>query len=57
MRVNIAQELSDESGQAMVEYGVLVALISIAAMAFLPGLGDIVGQAFQSARDAIDAVV
>src|SRR3954452_15887131 len=42
-----------ESGQAMVEYGVLLALISVAALAFIPGIGTAVAGAFSDVLDAI----
>ena len=46
-----------ESGQAVVEYGVLLALIVVGALVFIPGLGDAVSTLYQNARDAIDAVM
>ena len=38
----------DEAGQAMVEYGILLALISVAALVFIPGVGDAVSNAFST---------
>ena len=43
----------DEAGQAMVEYGVLLALISVAALVFIPGVGDAVSNAFSSVEAAL----
>jgi pilus assembly protein Flp/PilA len=43
----------DESGQAMVEYGILVALISVAALAFIPGIGTAISGAFESVSSAL----
>jgi pilus assembly protein Flp/PilA len=42
-----------EDGQGMVEYGLLLALISVAAIAFLPGLGTKVADAFSAVEAAI----
>jgi Flp pilus assembly pilin Flp len=44
----------DEAGQAMVEYGILLALITVAALAFIPGVGHAVSKAFSSVSAAID---
>jgi Flp pilus assembly pilin Flp len=43
----------DEAGQAMVEYGILLALITVAALAFIPGVGDAVSNAFSSVSAAL----
>jgi pilus assembly protein Flp/PilA len=43
----------DEAGQAMVEYGILLALISVAALAFIPGVGTAVSNAFSSVSAAL----
>ena len=54
-RMHLSQErhVTDEAGQAVVEYGILLALISVAAIAFLPGVGDAVSTLYQTASDAI----
>jgi Flp pilus assembly pilin Flp len=43
----------DEAGQAMVEYGILLALISVAALFFIPGVGDAVSSAFSTVSDKL----
>jgi Flp pilus assembly pilin Flp len=45
--------LKNRKGQAMVEYGLLVSLISIAAIAALLAMGAPLLAAFQSAVDAL----
>ena len=46
-----------ETGQAVVEYGVLLAFIAVGALVFIPGVHDAVASLYQSARDALDAVL
>lgn len=43
----------DESGATMIEYGLLVAILSIAAISILPGLAASVLAAFTSANGAM----
>lgn len=43
----------DESGQGMVEYGLIIALISIAAIAALQAIGPKVLQFFNKADEAL----
>ena len=57
MRELITQPLAGESGQAVVEYGVLLALIVVGALAFIPGLAGAVTSLWQSAHDAILSVL
>jgi len=42
-----------EEGQAMVEYALILALVSIAAIAVLPGLGTAVTGIFTSVTSAL----
>ncbi|MGI6358034.1 MAG: Flp family type IVb pilin [Bacillota bacterium] len=44
----------DESGQGMVEYGLILALIAIAALAFLGPIGELVKGLFSNAHDQIE---
>ena len=44
---------NDECGQGMVEYGLLVALISVAAIAVIKLLGPKITATFQTAVDAM----
>lgn len=46
--------LRDESGATMVEYAILVALISIAAIATIVLVGDKVDEAFEKVRSELD---
>ena len=43
----------NESGQGMVEYGLILALIAVAAIVVLTQLGGKVSGIFQKAQDAI----
>ncbi|MBI4372299.1 MAG: Flp family type IVb pilin [Candidatus Omnitrophica bacterium] len=45
--------LKDESGQTMVEYGLLVALISIAVIGVLVALGPRIRDFFQNVDDRL----
>jgi pilus assembly protein Flp/PilA len=49
--------LKDESGATMVEYALLVALISVAAVAVIVLLGPLIVGTFQSVLDAMTPVV
>ncbi|MFH5836646.1 Flp family type IVb pilin [Proteiniclasticum sp. C24MP] len=46
---------NDEEGQGMVEYGLILALISVAAIAVLVILGPRIAAVFQSVTDELDA--
>ena len=51
---NVIANLRDrEEGQAMVEYALILALVSIAAIVALTTLGGKVNNAFQSINDAL----
>jgi pilus assembly protein Flp/PilA len=47
----VGSKLSNEKGQGMVEYVLIIALIAIVVIAFFPALTDAIGRAF----DAITA--
>ncbi len=47
--------LTEESGQTMVEYGLLIALISIAVIAVLVALGPRIAGFFQSVDNQLAA--
>ena len=47
---------NDESGQGMVEYGLLIALISVAAIAALKLLGPAISNMFDAATDELKEV-
>ena len=46
--------LKDENGQGMVEYGLIIALISIAAIAALRLMGPKISAFFTQANNALD---
>lgn len=52
---NMTRLIRDESGQTMVEYGLLIALISIAVIAVLVLLGPRIATFFQSVDDQLAA--
>ena len=47
--------LMDENGQGMVEYGLIIALISVAAIAAIKLIGPAISGMFTSASDALTA--
>lgn len=51
----IKRLLKDESGQTMVEYGLLIALISIAVIAVLVVLGPRIASFFQAVDNQLAA--
>lgn len=48
--------ITDEEGQGMVEYGLIIALISIAVLVFLPGIGDKLKDVFGKVKGELDKV-
>jgi pilus assembly protein Flp/PilA len=55
MLVGRLEQLKDEEGQAMVEYGLILALVSVAALVILQTLGTNVTGVFTKISDAIAA--
>jgi pilus assembly protein Flp/PilA len=49
----ITRFLSDESGQDMVEYGLLAAFISIVAIAALTAIGPLVTTLYNNVKNAL----
>ncbi len=49
--------IKDESGATIIEYGLLAALLSVAAIAILPALGGAILGAFTSANTAMQTAV
>jgi pilus assembly protein Flp/PilA len=47
-RINILQLLSDESGQDLIEYSLLVALLSLTSVLSMKGLANKIGSAFNT---------
>ena len=52
---NLKAILADESGQGMVEYGLILALVAVAAIAALIVLGPKIAAMFQKASDTLPA--
>lgn len=55
MKQLIQKFLKDESGATMVEYAILVALISIAAVVIIGVIGGQINTAFQNVSNALPA--
>lgn len=53
MKNNLMRILKNEDGQGMVEYGLILGLIAIAAIAALLLLGPRISALFNSANDAL----
>ena len=53
LRAYLGTHLASERGATMVEYGILVALISIAAIVAIIALGTDVFNAFDTAQDKV----
>lgn len=47
--------LRDEEGQAMVEYGLIIALIAIVVIVALIALGDNIKELFNKAADSLES--
>lgn len=54
MKQLISKFIADESGATMVEYAILVALISVAAIVIVYAVGQRVADAFQEVSDKLD---
>ncbi|RRH86576.1 Flp family type IVb pilin [Variovorax beijingensis] len=50
---SITRFLRDEEGATAIEYGIIAGLISVAIIAFLPGIGTKLGVIFQKIDAAI----
>ncbi len=44
----------EESGQGMVEYGLIIALVAVAVIALLSALGGSIGEVFTKVSDKLD---
>lgn len=54
---DLIKRLRDQDGQAMVEYTIILALVSIAAIAMIGLVGDQVLNAFTAVRDSLVAAL
>ncbi|NLJ85451.1 MAG: Flp family type IVb pilin [Firmicutes bacterium] len=52
----LSQLWSDQSGQGMAEYGILTALIAIAALVAVRTLGETLRQKFQELSESLNSV-
>ena len=57
MITTIKSFLSDESGATAIEYGLIAALVSVAAIAALGSLGNSLGTMFNSVADELGGAV
>ncbi len=58
MRINILKKIrKDESGATAIEYGLIAALVSVAAIGALTAMGGSLNTMFQSVSNAITAAV
>ena len=53
----IRKLINDESGATAIEYGLIAALVSVAAVAALGTLGDSLSTMFTTVSDELDAAV
>ena len=52
----LIQLLKDEDGQGMVEYGIIIALISVVAIVAIKSMGNKVGDAYLDASQELDRI-
>ena len=57
MFTKIHQFLSDESGATAIEYGLIAALVSVAAITALQAMGNSLGQVFNSVSNELNNAV
>ena len=58
MRIDILKKIrKDESGATAIEYGLIAALVSVAAIGALTAMGGSLNTMFQSVSNAITAAV
>lgn len=53
----LLQWLRDESGQDLVEYGLLAALISVAAVTVMLSASEEIGQLWGTIRDGLEGLI
>ena len=57
MRAFLTAFLADDSGATAIEYGLIGAMISVAALTALSAMGDGIAQVFDVSASSIDAVL
>ncbi len=58
MRINILKKISkDESGATAIEYGLIAALVSVAAIGALTAMGGSLNTMFQTVSNSLTAAV
>ncbi len=58
MRINILKKIrKDESGATAIEYGLIAALVSVAAIGALTAMGNSLNQMFTTVSGALTAAV
>ncbi len=58
MRINILKKIrKDESGATAIEYGLIAALVSVAAIGALTAMGGSLNAMFQAVSNALTAAV
>ncbi|MFQ5617800.1 MAG: Flp family type IVb pilin [Rhodospirillales bacterium] len=58
MRINILKKIrKDESGATAIEYGLIAALVSVAAIGALTAMGGSLNTMFQTVSNALTAAV
>jgi pilus assembly protein Flp/PilA len=55
LRLYIKALMDDESGQSMVEYGLMLALVALAIAAATPNVGDAVSTVFSKVASSLGA--
>jgi pilus assembly protein Flp/PilA len=55
LKARLNRPLDDESGQGMVEYVLIIALIAVAVIAFLPGVADAINNVLKNITGKMNA--
>ena len=55
MRALVSKFMNDESGQGLVEYALIIALVAIGLIAILVLFRNAIGNVFNTSKNALDA--